>query len=181
MILRRVPAALTYVPLAVLVGLLAHVATFGFGHAPGAAHVWEISHVTAAALAAALFSALLAAALVPTGRDIAAAAGRRYRPLVLAVAGIGTFVLLEALEGHVGFAGLARAVAAALPIALGVARLARHASRAAERAGLRLALAVAASRRAVAVANASRDRSGVFARRDDARPSDRNRAPPLFA
>jgi hypothetical protein len=137
MTLRR---ALWTAPLAVSIAVLAHLAVFGLGHAPGAAYAPELLGSLGAALLLGLLGAFLGGAVGRAQPVITTERRFGYAPLLLAGAAAGTFALIELLEGHVAAAPLLLALAASLPLALGVLRLSGAARRAAHDAGHRLAV-----------------------------------------
>jgi hypothetical protein len=141
--------ALSAAPLAVAVALLAHLAVFGFGHAPGAEHAAGLLAALAAALGLSFGATFLAGALgfvspIATSRRIGYAG-----PLGLAALSAVTFGLIECSEGHghLASAPWPAAVLAILPIAIAVAWLAGCAGRAVYGAGNALAEYVPQPRR----------------------------------
>jgi hypothetical protein len=139
--------ALSTAPLAVAVAVLAHVAVFGHGHAPGADHAAALLTVLAAALALWLGATFFAGAL-GFAAPIATSGCIGYRgPLALAALSAATFGLIEFSEGHLAAAPWLHVVFAILPIALVVAWLSARAGRAVYDAGNALAGSVSRPRR----------------------------------
>jgi hypothetical protein len=133
MTLRRAFWAL---PLAVTVAVLAHVAVFGFSHAPGAGHAPELLSALGTMLGLGLFGAFLGGALGAARGSITTERRLGYAPLWLAAAAAGAFALIELSEGRLALGPWLEALAAILPLATGVAFAALSADRAARRAGL---------------------------------------------
>jgi hypothetical protein len=172
--------ALWALPLTVSVAVLAHLATFGFLHAPGAGH----SAVLLGALGVMLGLALLgtfAGGLVARTRPIATERRFGYAPLLLAAAGAATFGLIELSEGHLAFAAVLQAAIASVPIAYLVAFTARSARHAAHEAGVLCARIASHSDRSHALSVATRVRGGRRVRFASSlvRGTSRGRAPPL--
>jgi hypothetical protein len=190
MTLRKLSA---FLPLALLVGALVHVAGSGFGHAPGgrfagaffvllgATLLATLATVFVAAARAALRGRTLAAPIAWAPSDIATARSSVKSVAGLALAGTAAYLALELCEGHAGLGGALRALVASVPIATLVAVLARRAERAAALAGSACAAAlVAAQRPALAAPVLLTERRRSF-RLDRGRArACRGRAPPLF-
>jgi hypothetical protein len=172
----------TGAPLALAVAAAAHVAGFGFDHAPGGLHAVPLAAVEGEGLLLAALTAFLAAAL--RGRLPIATKGPSGKETVaLALAGFAGFAVIEVLEGHAPFGGLHAAVAAlaVVPVAVAVALLADRVGRSFDRAGTRFA-AFARTRgaraRAAFIFVPSAD---APPRGDLARSVARGRAPPALA
>jgi hypothetical protein len=134
-----------YVPLAMLVGAILHVAATGFEHAPGRSNAPLLALGIGGALSLALVAAFCRGALwggiAALPRSIATKGDLAYGNVALALAGTGSYALIELLEGHVGTTGAVRALLASLPVAALVLELWRRVSDAAEAAGTRLSAA----------------------------------------
>jgi len=135
MTLRRAFWAL---PLAVAVAVLAHVAVFGFSHAPGGGRAPELLSALGTMLGLGLFGAFLGGALGTARSSITTEHRLGYAPLWLAGAAAGAFALIEFSEGRLALGPWLEALAAILPLAFAVAFAALSAGRAVRRAGIRL-------------------------------------------
>jgi hypothetical protein len=171
--------ALSAAPLAVAVAVLAHLAVFGSGHAPGAEHAAGLLTVLAAALGLSFGATFLAGAL---GSVAPIATSRRIGysgPLGLVVLSAATFGLIEFSEGHLAAAPWLAILIAILPIALAVDRLSDRAERAFYDAGNALA-ALAPKARSGGPSVFFLQRAHVPVRAVSYAPgSRRGRAPPL--
>lgn len=186
MLLRRL---LVGGPLAVLVAVLAHVAGFGFAHAPGTTHALD--------LVVALGSALATLGSIVVLRGFARGRGPRARgvPVPLAQpwhARLGSiaeliafaalaFVAIEALEGNLAFGGSLRAIVALVPFAMLVGWLAPRAGTSLSDIGIALRASLQTRGRyhiALAMAYTS---ARVVAISRAAATCRRGRAPPLTA
>jgi len=176
MTLRRLPASLA---LAALVGVLAHLAAFGFEHAPGGAGAPKLLGSLLAALALAGLLAFLGAALGRAPKAIATKVPRAYGVAALAAGGFASYGLIELAEGHLGLGGALRALLAVAPIAAIVGGVAAKIGSVAERAGAALA-AFAASAGDAAGAVFLCPEPAFAARLRHARGTPRGRAPPAL-
>jgi hypothetical protein len=171
-----------YAPLAMLVGAILHVAAAGFEHAPGRSNAPLLTLAIGGALSLALVAAFCRGALshglgaLPD--SIATTGGLAYRTVALALAGTGSYVLVELLEGHVGATGATRALLASLPVAALVLELWRRATHAAEAAGTRLSAARPVLAHGLLHVPTRRRRTTACRRLGDG--SRRGRSPPLF-
>jgi len=171
-----------YAPLAVLVGALVHVAAAGVEHAPGGPNALPLLVGLGAALGLCLAASFCDGAFGSFRRSVATRRQAVFGTLALALAGIGSYALIELAEGHAGTAGALRALAAALPAAALVLALARRATRAAAGAGLRLAAAQdRVPSRGAGVGRVPASRYRTFARRRRGAGVRSGRAPPLPA
>jgi hypothetical protein len=171
-----------YVPLAVLVGAILHVAATGFEHAPGRSSAPLLALAIGGALSLALVAAFCCGALsrgiggLP--QSIATKGDLAYGTVALAMAGTGSYALIELLEGHVGATGAMRALLASLPVAAFVLELWRRATHAAEAAGTRLLAASPVLAHGPLHVPTRRRRTTACRRLGDG--SRRGRSPPLF-
>jgi hypothetical protein len=190
MTLRKLSA---FLPLALLVGVLVHVAGSGFGHAPGGRFAPTLLGWLGATLLAAP-AAVFAAAVLATLRrrtvgpqsawapsHIATARSSVKSIASLALAGTAAYLALELLEGHAGLGGSLRALFASVPVAALVTMMARRAERAAAWAGSACAAALTPAFRPALTPPIIllRPRRSFRLGRAGARVS-RGRAPPLF-
>jgi hypothetical protein len=186
MLLRRLLAG---GPLAVLVAVLAHVAGFGFTHAPGTTHALD--------LAVALGSALATLVGVVVLRGFARGRGPRaqivpvtlVRPWSTRFASVAeltgfaalAFVAIEALEGNLAFGGSLRAIIALVPIAMLVAWLAPHAGTTLREIGISLRAPLQTRGRDNVAPTSAHPSARVVATSHTAIARRRGRAPPLTA
>jgi hypothetical protein len=126
--------ALWAAPLALAAAVLAHLAVFGSGHAPGAEHASLLWVALAAGLGSSLAVAFFAG-LFGSKRPIATSAGLGYGPFALAAGSAVAFGLIELSEGHLGSVPWLPVAFAILPLAFAVAWAGSRAGRAAQRAG----------------------------------------------
>jgi len=172
-----------FVPLAMLVGAILHVAATGFEHAPGRSSAPLLALAIGGALSLALVGAFcrgaLSRGLEGLPRSIATSGDLAYGTVALALAGTGSYALIELLEGHVGATGAMRALLASLPVAALVLELWRRATHAAEAAGTRLCARRPALARGPLHVPTRRRRTTACRRLGDA--TRRGRSPPLFA
>jgi hypothetical protein len=172
-----------YVPLAMLVGAILHVAATGFEHAPGRSSAPLLALAIGGALSLALVAAFCRGSrspglgVLPT--SIATKGDLAYGTVALALAGTGSYALIEFLEGHMGATGAMRALLASLPVAALVHELWRRITHAAEDAGTRLFAARAFLARGPLHVPSRRRRT--IACRRLAGATRRGRSPPLFA
>jgi len=171
-----------YVPLAMFVGAILHVAAAGFEHAPGRSNAPLLALGIGGALALALLAAFCRGALSRSfaglPQSIATKGDLAYGTVALALAGTGSYALIELLEGHVGSAGALRALLASLPVAALVLELWRRVTQAAESAGTRLASARAVVARGPLHVPRRRRRTTACRRLGD--ETRRGRSPPLL-
>jgi len=171
-----------YVPLAMLVGAILHVAATGFEHAPGRDNAPLLALGIGGTLSLALVAAFrrggLRGQLGGRPQSIATKGDLVYGTVALALAGTGSYALIEFLEGHVGTIGAVRALLASLPVAALVLDVWRRVSNAAEAAGTRLAAVRAVLARGPLHVPTRRRRTIALRRLGDG--SRRGRSPPLF-
>jgi hypothetical protein len=171
-----------YAPLAMLVGAILHVAATGFEHAPGRSSAPLLALAIGGALALALVGAFCRGAgsrgLGGLPQSIATEGDLVYGTIALALAGTGSYALIELLEGHVGITGAMRALLASLPVAALVLALWRRASRAAEVAGSRLSAPRAVLAHGPLHVPTRRRRASASRSLGDG--TRRGRSPPLF-
>lgn len=170
-------------PLAVLVAVLAHVAGFGFAHAPGTTHALD--------LVVALGSALATLGSIVVLRSFARGRGPHPQSVpmharlgsiseLIAFAALA-FVAIEALEGNLAFGGSLRAIVALVPFAMLVDWLAPHAGTTLSDIGIALRDSLQ-TRGRYRIAPASAYTSvRVVATSQAASARRRGRAPPLTA
>ncbi len=171
-----------YAPLALLVGALVHVAAAGVEHAPGGRNALPLLVGLGAALGLCLAASFCDGAFGSFRRRIATRRQTVVGTVALALAGIGSYAVIELLEGHTGLGGAIRALAAAIPAAALVLALARRANRAAAEAGTRLAGALApVPSRGAGAQRIPASRRRTFARRRRGADARRGRSPPLPA
>lgn len=171
---------LSAVPLALLVAVLAHVATFGFEHAPGGRHAGELFGVLGAALLLMGLAAFFRAVLFGASAGIAAMKRGTDETLALAAAGFGCYGLLELAEGRLPPGGVLPVVGVLLAAVL-VAAFAR--------ASFGVALGAAHVFSNLVLASRARCRGSFWltmsapsiARSTSISQSSRERAPPRFA
>ena len=173
--------ALVASPSAVLVAVLAHFVAFGSSHAPGDGRAVEILGGLGATLGVGVLFAFLSG--VFAGRI--SRLGERasiFAPLVLAVAGVAAFGVIEISEGHAAVASLFEAACAAVPLAYVVAWLTRAIASIAGSAGVAAGSFIRRGSRGLAtcVAVATRDLRACARYGLVARNNLRGRAPPLF-
>jgi hypothetical protein len=172
-----------YAPLAMLVGAILHVAAAGFEHAPGRSSAPFLALAIGGALSLALVAAFcrgaLSRGLGGLPQSIATKADLAYGTVALALAGSGSYALIELLEGHVGSGGTLRALVASLPVAGLVLALWRRATHAAEAAGSRFSATRAVQSRGPLHIPTRRRRATANRRLGDG--TRRGRSPPLFA
>ncbi len=114
-----------WLPLAVLVAVLAHGLRFGAQHLPAGAHAASLFGTLGAGLALVALATVYAAAL-RCGTAAASPRWERAFPAVLTLGGLGTYGLIELSEGHAPFAGgpqVLLAVGLAAALVLGLFRL----------------------------------------------------------
>ncbi|MBC5801386.1 MAG: hypothetical protein GIX03_04530 [Candidatus Eremiobacteraeota bacterium] len=109
-----------WLPLTVLVAVLAHGLRFGAQHLPAGAHAASLFGTLGATLGLAGLAALYAAALRPEAGRLGS---ERAMPAVLALGGLGAYGLIELSEGHAPFAGGTAVVLAVVVAATVVAGL----------------------------------------------------------
>ncbi len=176
---RRLPVA---VPLGVLVAVLAHLAGFGFGHAPGGPHATELLQVLGSALLLVLLCGFFGALLRPASvRRLLGAKGDVSGLLLLAVTGFAAYALIELAEGHFTLAGALRGLLYSLPAAALVGLAARAVARVTGRAARRFA--GYARSRALGTLDSFVPVTSVASRLRTSPPwvTWRGRAPPRFA
>ena len=169
-----------HLPLAVLVGAVVHVAAAGGDHAPGGHNSFALLASLSVALVLALGSAFFGGVLGTFRRSIATRRDLVYGTLALALAGTGSYALIELLEGHVGSGGALRALAASFPVAALVVALSRKAARVAEAAGSRFAAWRPRNSGHRTVTRVAAQRRRRFAYRRLGAETRRGRAPPVF-
>jgi hypothetical protein len=168
--------------LAVLVGALVHVAAAGVEHAPGGSNALPLLVGLCAVLGLCLAASFRDGALGSFRRRVATRRQAVTGTVALALAGIGSYAVIELLEGHAGSGGALRALAAAFPVAALVLALARRASHAAADAGSRLAGAFApVPSRGAPAARIPASRRRTFSRRRRGADARCGRSPPLPA
>ncbi|GAC1548378.1 MAG: hypothetical protein NVS3B16_21250 [Vulcanimicrobiaceae bacterium] len=179
MALRRLLVA---VPLAVLVAVLAHVAGFGFAHAPGGDHASALFELLAGSLAALLAGAVYRGSVASTPTPIATKHAGRKGAVALAVLAAGALAAIELAEGHslFGSAGLLPLLAL-IPLAVAVRSAARCASGLAARAGGQLAVYLRRVPGGSGAGFARRCRCRIRPYGSTVRRVTRGRAPPRFA
>jgi hypothetical protein len=171
--------ALSTAPLAVAVAVLAHLAVFGSGHAPGAEHAAGLLTVLLAALGLSFGATFLAGALGSVSPITTSCRIGYAGPLGLAALSTATFGLIEFSEGHLAAAPWFAVVLAILPLAVAVAWLSSCAGRAVYDAGSALA-EYAPQRRGRSPALFSLQRAHVPVRATSHAPgARRGRAPPF--
>lgn len=169
------------VPLASLVAVLAHVAGFGYAHAPGGDHATALLSAVAAALVALLAAGFVRAAVAGAPEPIATNGAGNKSALALAARAAVAFAAIEIAEGHSILAGV-RPLLALVPLAFLVAAVTRRAAGFARRAGARVAAVYLRRLRARSMATfVERMRARVRAYDIVARHVARGRAPPRFA
>jgi hypothetical protein len=131
-------------PLAVAVAVLAHLAVFGSGHAPGADHAASLWVVLLGGLGLSVGGAFIAGAI---GSKFPIATNGRLGYAALLAASAATFGLIEFSEGHLAGAPWLSAILVMLPLALAVSWLAGSAGRAAYSAGAAFVAVVERDRR----------------------------------
>jgi hypothetical protein len=179
MTLRR---ALFASPLAVLVAVLAHVAAFGFSHAPGAERAPELFGTLGVALAFGLVLTFASGLLGGARASAEPATARWYGPLFLALAGAASFGCIEYSEGHFAVRTLLEAAVVSIPIAYLVAFLARATRRALRAAGAGYGdfICRALARTGRASARIPRDFGARVSRSLVVAAARRGRAPPIL-
>jgi hypothetical protein len=171
-----------YASLALLVGALVHIAAAGVGHAPGGRNAFPLLLGLCAALGLCLTASFCDGAFGSFRRRVTTWRQAVVGTVALALAGIGSYAVIELLEGHVGLGGTLRALAAAFPAAALVLALARRATRAAADAGTRLAGALApVPSRGLSATRIPASRRRTFARRRRGAGARCGRSPPLPA
>ena len=186
MLLRRL---LVGGPLAILVAVLAHVAGFGFAHAPGTGHALDLAIALGSAFATLGCAVVLrgfARGRGPTARSTVrlpfpALLAKRTSVAELSAFAALAFVAIEALEGNLAFGESLRAIAALVPFAILVAWLAPQANRKLVEIGISLRTSFETRRRDGAVLSFARESVHVFATSQCASSRRRGRAPPLTA
>jgi hypothetical protein len=178
MTLRR---ALFASPLAVLVAVFAHLAAFGFSHAPGAQRAPEFLGALGAALALGVGCAF-ASGLLGVRATAEPVAGRWYAPLFLAAAGAASFGCIEYSEGHFLVRTLFEAAFVSIPLAYLVAFIALATHRALCAAGATYGdfICRALPRAGRATARIARASHASFTRSFVAGGTLRGRAPPTL-